>query len=310
VQFDLAVIGVGNLAVGGTGKTPMIEYLVRLLEKRQLATLSRGYGRKTRGFRIASQGDTAATIGDEPLQLFRKFGDRVTVAVGEERVMAVPNILDQFSETEVILLDDAFQHRKVKPGLNILLTDYQRLFYNDFLLPMGRLREARRGAARADIVVVTKCPQSISEDEIMEVTHAIRRYVRQPVFFSRIRYGKATEVTHTGVVPDRVVLVSGIANAAPLESYVRQRYNLVAHIRFGDHHHYTDRDIQRVVASTADDKATPVLTTEKDMVKLSAPEFDKYWRACPLFFLPIELEFVKNGKEFDALVQNSLKRGG
>jgi tetraacyldisaccharide 4'-kinase len=308
VQFEIPVVSVGNLAVGGTGKTPMIEYLVRLLQGRSIATLSRGYGRKSKGFRVATPHDTADSIGDEPLQLYRKFGERVIVTVGEERVMAIPNIMDQFPETAVILLDDAFQHRKVKPGLNILLTDYHRQFCDDHIMPMGRLRESRDGAGRADIVVVTKCPQSVTDDDIMQATRNIRRYAKAPVFFSRIRYGRANPVI-PGTVIDRVVLISGIANAEPLEDYVRQHYKLVKHIRFGDHHGYTQRDIQRVLASVPVDQSIGVLTTEKDLVKLSAPGFDKYWRTYPLLFLPIELEFVKNGKEFDALVLNNLKRG-
>ena len=161
VKFELPVICVGNLTVGGTGKTPMIEHLIRLLQNRfKVATLSRGYGRATKGIRIAGPSENASTIGDEPFQFYTKFGKRITVAVGEERALAIPTILQECSDTQIILLDDGFQHRKVSPGFSILLTDYHRPFYNDFLLPSGRLRESRWGAERADVIVVTKCPSA------------------------------------------------------------------------------------------------------------------------------------------------------
>src|SRR4051812_38727618 len=162
-QFETPVITIGNLNVGGSGKTPMVEYLVELLKKDfKVATLSRGYRRETKGYRTATDSDTVRHIGDEPMQLFRKFGKDINVIVGEDRVFAIPNILHDFPETNVILLDDALQHRSVRARLSILVTEYSHPFYNDFVLPFGRLREARRGASRSDIVVVTKCVEGIS----------------------------------------------------------------------------------------------------------------------------------------------------
>jgi tetraacyldisaccharide 4'-kinase len=162
-SFPLPVISVGNLTVGGTGKTPHVEYLVRLLkDQRQLVTLSRGYGRQTKGFLIADEQANAATIGDEPMQFYQKFGHQIKVAVGEKRVPAIEQILRLYPKTEIILLDDAFQHRAVRPCFSILLSDYHRPFYTDFVLPAGRLRESRKGAGRADAVIFSKCPQNLS----------------------------------------------------------------------------------------------------------------------------------------------------
>jgi tetraacyldisaccharide 4'-kinase len=181
-RFALPVISVGNLAVGGTGKTPMVEYLIRLLAPEfQLATLSRGYGRKTKGFRIAGAADTAATLGDEPYQLYKKFSPQVEVTVGEERAYAIPMILQERETIQAIILDDAFQHRSVTPGFSILLTEYGNPFFNDYVLPVGRLREAKSGADRADMVVVTKCPPHTSEDEMMAFENHIHSLCTFPV---------------------------------------------------------------------------------------------------------------------------------
>ena len=229
-QFEIPVINVGNLNIGGSGKTPTIEYLIRLLKKDYvLATLSRGYGRRTRGLRFASDSDNASTLGDEPYQFHRNFGKEVKVVVGEDRAFAIPNILQEYPDTAVILLDDAFQHRRVRPHLNILLTDYEKPFYQDFLLPMGRLREGRMEAQRADIVVVTKCSEVLDDDVQAAVEKEITRYSgNKPVFFSFIRYGSPTPFQQTdNPISHRVVLVSGIAKPQPLEDYVSAHFELV-----------------------------------------------------------------------------------
>ena len=168
-----------------------------------MATLSRGYGRATKGIRIAGPSENATTIGDEPFQFYTKFGKRITVAVGEERALAIPTILQECSDTQIILLDDGFQHRKVSPGFSILLTDYHRPFYNDFLLPSGRLRESRWGAERADVIVVTKCPAHISEDRMIEIERSIRHYAKKPVFFTNIRYGDPTSFNEQRSAADK-----------------------------------------------------------------------------------------------------------
>ena len=312
VKFDLPVIGIGNLTAGGTGKTPLTEYLIRLLAKDyKTATLSRGYGRKTRGFRIAQPTDSAATIGDEPYQFFVKFGDQVNVVVGEERALAIPNILQAHPATEVILLDDAYQHRSVVPSLNILLSDYHRPFYEDFLLPAGRLRESRSGAERADIVVVTKCPLEMSDEEMIDIEKAIREFVEKPVFFTHIRYGLPVSFNGRGnKMTDHVVLLSGISNTKPLEHYVAQNFKMVRHFNFSDHHAYTASDLEKIIRFVKNNPDVSILTTEKDKVKLAAPEFANYVQSLPMFYLPIEVDFIKNGQDFDEIVLNSIKRAG
>ena len=176
IQFDTNVINVGNLTVGGTGKTPHVEYLIRLLHSQyKVATLSRGYGRKTKGFILANDEATAESIGDEPLQFYKKFKNECVVSVGEERALAIPHILTEHPETQVVLLDDAYQHRAVTPSFNILLTDYNRLFYQDYPFPSGRLRERRKGAKRANAVIVTKCPDDLSSSAQQAIEQQIRK---------------------------------------------------------------------------------------------------------------------------------------
>ena len=311
-KFDLPVIGIGNLTAGGTGKTPLTEYLIRLLARNYLvATLSRGYGRSTKGFRMAQPTDSASTLGDEPFQFFLKFGDRVKVAVGEERALAIPNILNLHPNTEVILLDDAFQHRRVIPSLNILLTDYHRPFYEDFLLPAGRLRESRAGAGRADIVIVTKCPAEITDEEMIDMEKSIREFAERPVFFTQIRYGNPTPLGRTELkIGDQIVLLSGISNSQPLEHYVSQNYKLKKHFNYSDHHSYTVADIERLSRFMKNHPSASILTTEKDKVKLAAAEFESKIQGLSIFYLPIEVEFIKNGQDFDEMVLNSIRRAG
>ena len=309
-QFETNVIGVGNLTVGGTGKTPMVEYLIRLLsDKYHIATLSRGYGRKTRGFRIAGPQDSATTLGDEPMQFHLKFKNKVRVAVGEERADAIPNILFEFPDNQVIILDDAYQHRPVRPDLNILLTDYYRPFFRDYLLPSGRLREARKGAQRADIIVVTKCPASVDTRAWEE---NIRPYAFPEVLiaFSTIRYGEPVPVMHTQTLKNRVLLVTGIAHTEGLVAFIKEKYQLLDHLRHEDHHHYSKKDVEKIKARFAHHSGEnlSVITTEKDMVKLRDPELMGYMSGLPLFYLPIETVFIKNGKAFEEKVLSSLKQ--
>jgi tetraacyldisaccharide 4'-kinase len=310
VKFEIPVLCVGNLTVGGTGKTPMIEHLIRLLQSRyKLATLSRGYGRATKGIRIAGPAENASTIGDEPFQFYTKFARRITVAVGEERALAIPTILQERPDTQIILLDDGFQHRKVSPGFSILLTDYHRPFYRDFLLPSGRLRESRWGAARADVIVVTKCPPHISEDQMIEIESSIRHYAEKPVFFTHIRYGNPTPFTKmSGSLTKHVVLITGIGNSKPLENYLKENYTMVKHLAFNDHHKYTEADVKAMINLRNDYPQASFLTTEKDKVKLDAPQFQTLLGDFPLFYLPIEVDFVKDGKDFDEIVLNVIQR--
>ena len=305
VSFDVAVIGVGNLSAGGTGKTPMIEYLIRLLgSEYKIATLSRGYGRRSKGFRIAGDKDDALTLGDEPFQFYTKFQEKVVVAVGEERAMAIPLILDQYPDTNIILLDDAFQHRSVRPSFQVLLTDYHRLFVHDFLLPAGRLRESRSGADRADCIIVSKCPPHISDDEMISIESAIRKYTDKPVFFTGISYRGILPVSgKSPYKPEKVIIVSGIANPKPLEDYITSNFAMVRHFAFRDHHIFSSDDVQKI-CDTAAHSGSAVVTTEKDLARLDPAPFEK--ASVPLYYLPIETEFIKSGKEFDAMVLNAV----
>jgi tetraacyldisaccharide 4'-kinase len=308
-SFDIPLIAVGNLAVGGTGKTPMTEYLIRLLSTRyKVVTLSRGYGRKTKGFRRANEKDTASTIGDEPYQIYDKYSPNVNVSVGEDRALAIPMILQELPETGVIVMDDAFQHRRVLPGFSILLTEYSNPFFNDHVLPYGRLREGPEGANRADVIVVTKCPVPLQDEEVMRMEGNIRKYVSKPVFFSKIRYGEATPFGDlTKKISPKVILLTGIANAHILEEYVAKNFILLKHFSFRDHYVFTASDLEEVselLQQKQDEKAgkISILTTEKDKVKLERDELKYIVSRLPIFYLPIETEFLRNGKDFDALV--------
>ncbi len=302
-SFSVPVISVGNLTVGGTGKTPLVEYLIHLLSPpSRVATLSRGYGRKTKGFRLATPDDNASTIGDEPFQFYRKFGSNVAVAVGEERAMAIPLLLQE-NDVDVIILDDAFQHRRVKPSLNILLCDYTRPFYDDVLLPAGRLRESKHNASRADLIVVTKCPSEIGEDEIMKIEKSVREYATCPVFFSTLNYGSPVPLRGTSVpASGAIILVTGIANPVPLVSYVSSHYKVVRHLDFRDHHEYTERDLERIAAAVREYPAATVITTEKDMVKLDNPVFDSFLTKIPFHYIPITVQFLKEEGEFEEMI--------
>lgn len=304
-EFEVPVISVGNLNVGGSGKTPMIEYLIRLLgPAHKVATLSRGYGRKTRGLRFAGSVDDASTIGDEPYQLLRKFGSDVKVVVGEDRAFAIPNLLNEFPDVDLILLDDAFQHRSVRPAFSILLTDYDHVFTRDFLLPAGNLREARAGARRADAVVVTKCPSQVGDE--VQLIDSIRKYVGpKPVFLSTIEYGQPVSFGSPSVVGKRIVVLTGIANPESFVDFLRASNTIEHHFRFGDHHRYTLSEIEPIISFASARQAT-IITTEKDMVRLLGQSCGEAVLRYPFFYIPIQAAFLKNGSEFDDLVLRKL----
>lgn len=311
VRFDVPVISVGNLVVGGTGKTPMVEYLIRLLRSEfKIATLSRGYGRKTKGFRIANTSDTASTVGDEPFQIYKKFATDIDVVVGEDRAYAIPMLLQELENVNTVIMDDAYQHRSVIPGLSILLTEYSNPFYTDNLLPYGRLRESRRGARRADAIVVTKCPPHLSDDEAMEFEKRIRLYAEKPVFFSKIRYAEPVCFgSPDSKFSSRVILLTAIANSHILESHIRKDYVLEKHFAFRDHYIFTKADLDETEKLVNQYPAGEIciLTTEKDKVKLERIELQPQIARLPIFYLPIETEFIRNGKDFDMLVLSFMR---
>jgi tetraacyldisaccharide 4'-kinase len=310
-RFEVCVISVGNLNVGGTGKSPHVEYLIRLLKgDYQVATLSRGYGRRSRGVQLASAQSTADQLGDEPMQFHAKFGSEVLVAVGEERILALPEIMSQIPTPQVVLLDDALQHRKIRRDLDILLTDYAQPFYTDHVLPAGRLREGRRGAGRAEVVLVTKCPPDLAEATRTAIRQRVRRYARPetPVLFTSLRYLPPQPVFAGGLAPlpklaSPVVLFTGIANPGGLVDQVRQQAQLVRHFAFADHFRYTPAALAPVLTDLREaPSGTILLTTEKDMVKLRTPELETLLAGLPIFYLPIEVYFLAGQATFDALV--------
>ena len=239
-RFNLPVICVGNLAVGGTGKSPMVELLVRRLkDEHEVAILSRGYKRKTRGYAMAGDVTTALDIGDEPMEFHRKFPD-IAVAVGEERIVAIPQLLHDRPGTQVIILDDAFQHRSVKAGLNILLSDYNNLFTRDWWLPTGDLRDEKRSYRRADLIVVTKCNETLDSIEKEAIIGEIHPLPHQQVFFSFIRYGEPYHITRGNTCritgESEVLLVTGIANPDPLKRWLNESSGAFYELSYSDHH--------------------------------------------------------------------------
>ncbi|GAA4385697.1 tetraacyldisaccharide 4'-kinase [Hymenobacter koreensis] len=299
------LINVGNLRVGGTGKTPHVAWLVQLLldAGQQPAILSRGYGRDTRGFRLATAADTAATIGDEPWQHYHEFAGAVPVVVDEDRRHGLAELETLPLKISAVVLDDAYQHRRVQPSLNVLLTEQARPFWQDHVLPAGRLRESRRGARRADVVVVTKCPPTWSEQARREAAAAVHRYTRSnvPVLFSAYEYGNPVAVSGSaagsGPKPGaEAVLLTGIAQPQPLIDYLRGAgYRLAQHHRFADHHAFTAAELMAVADSLAPGQV--VLTTQKDAARLLEPTLRTAVALLPLFYVPIRVRFLADGAQ-------------
>lgn len=296
--FNFPVICVGNLAVGGTGKTPMVEYLIRLLKDEYVvATISRGYKRKTKGFGIANTNTTALEIGDEPMQFHQKFPD-VSVAVGEERLVAIPHLLQERPNTQVIILDDAFQHRSVKAGLNILLTEYKDLYTRDFILPGGDLRDVRSSAKRAEIVIVTKCNPDLSITEMDAIVDELKLEPAQSVYFSSILYGKAYHLFTKELITlsnyTDVLLICGIANPKPLKDFLTSQVHSYDMLRYPDHHIFDSDDLLDIKKQFEQIKSEKkiIITTEKDGVRLQ--KFEQELASYPVYALPIEPVFLFN----------------
>lgn len=294
--FNLPVIAVGNLSVGGTGKTPQIEYLIRLLSPHyKIATLSRGYKRHTQGFVLADENATPASIGDEPFQFYQKFPE-ILVAVDADRKNGIENLLKQKSKPDVILLDDAFQHRKVKAGFYILLTAYGDLFADDYMLPAGNLRESRSGAKRADVVIVTKCPPDLSADAQNKIRKKLKIYTAAPLFFTSIVYddkiySKDKSILVSDIKNTEKVLLAGIAKPKPFFSFLQNERDKI--LEFPDHHHFSSEDLNAIQGNIQN---RIIVTTEKDYVRLNGKiDSDK------LFYLPIATAFV-NGQAFDKAI--------
>lgn len=306
-SFAFPLICVGNLSAGGTGKSPMVEYLIRLLKDRyKVATLSRGYKRKTKGYALAEATTTALEIGDEPMQFHLKFPD-IAVAVGEERLVAIPQLLHDRPDTQAIILDDAFQHRSVKAGLNILLTDYNNLFTHDFYLPTGELRDLKSQYKRAQIIVVTKCDPHLPEEEKRKIIEEINPLPEQQIFFTAIEYGEPYHILRNmpQAIADtqEVLLVSGVANPRPLQEWLEKKAKAYHLLEYSDHHIFSIDDLKEIGAKfkaiNSEDKI--ILTTEKDAVRLV--KFNSEIEEWPLYVVPIRHYFLfDEGGQFDQCV--------
>ncbi|MBP3788016.1 MAG: tetraacyldisaccharide 4'-kinase [Prevotella sp.] len=299
-SFMMPVISVGNITVGGTGKTPHVEYLIRLLKGHaNVAVLSRGYKRKSSGFVLANEHSTAHDIGDEPYQMKQKFPN-VTVAVDKSRVHGIETLKENNSDIDVILLDDAFQHRYVKPGVNILLVDYHRLIIYDKLLPAGRLREPLNGKNRADIVIVTKCPKTLNPINFRVITKAMGLYPYQDLFFTTMSYDSLQHLyQHTtrelsDITPDEhLLLIAGIASPQQLINDISAVTPNLTALTFSDHHDFTKKDVQRINDTFA---AMPspksIVTTEKDAARIVCTEGLSEEVRQHLYTLPVKIEFM------------------
>lgn len=304
VKFDFPVILVGNLSAGGTGKTPHVEYLIYTLQYvYKVATLSRGYGRRSHGFVIGDSNATAAQIGDEPMQFKTKFPETI-VSVCEDRVLGVPKLLGDHPETDVLLLDDAFQHRGIKAGLSILITDYSELFTRDNLIPVGWLREHKSNYHRADIIVVSKCPANLTQQESEQIKKEINPYPYQKIYFSAIQYGPLYSFNDFArkLVIEKdtdVLLVCGIARYEGLKNYLGLQARNVYVRNYRDHYHFDRYDLEaiRETFNNLGDVKKIIVTTEKDAARLK--EFDDWFlqNKIEIFVQPIAVQFLLGGAD-------------
>jgi tetraacyldisaccharide 4'-kinase len=296
--FNLPIICVGNLSAGGTGKSPLVERLIAFMHHTyNVAVLSRGYKRKTQGYALANSTTSALEIGDEPFLFYSKFPD-VTVAVGEERMVAIPQLLHDKPETQVIVLDDAFQHRAVLAGLNIVLTACNNLYTRDWWLPTGDLRDEKRSAKRADILIVTKCRPDMTVDEAKDITEELEPEIHQHVFFTTINYGVPYHIVNNNPVTIHdsleVLLVSGIADPRPLKKYLLEHSETYYEILYNDHHIFSIDDLKDIVKrfTNIQHRNKIILTTEKDAVRLA--KFSNELKDLPIYVMPITIQFLFN----------------
>jgi tetraacyldisaccharide 4'-kinase len=313
--FNIPIINVGNLSVGGTGKSPMVDYLVSMLKfEYKVGTLSRGYKRRTHGYLLAGKDTTAVELGDEPMQFHMRHPE-IAVAVGEERIVAVPQLLYDKPETQVIILDDAFQHRAITPGFNILLTDCNNLYTRDFYLPTGDLRDNVSSARRANIIIVTKCAPDLSGKEREAMIREIDPLPGQHVFFTSIQYGRLYHIIHQSprelMKDHEVLLVCGIANPLPLTNYIEENTNSYDAMFFSDHHIFSYDDLKEIRErfNSLDQPDKIIVTTEKDAVRLV--KYRQELKELPFYVLPISVRFLFNEEgEFRALISNFIRNFG
>ncbi len=313
-EFDIPIINIGNLAVGGSGKTPHIEYVIELLSKQyNVATLSRGYGRKTRGFREVLSKSTAEECGDEPLQIKLKFPN-ISVFVGEDRVESVTKLLFDKPEIDVILLDDAYQHRAIKAGYNILLTDYQKIFTQDKSMPVGRLREYPSAAKRSDLVIVSKCPENINIEKQKILTSEISNFTDSDTLFSTVYYkelipfNKAVKFEGN---KDNILIISGIAKPKPMLEYINKQYPQanVEHLEYRDHYNFTKKDIQMFIEKFGNFAGSNklIIISEKDSIRLKDIAMGTEFEKLPIFILPIGISFIGGNDDFNKKIINYVR---
>lgn len=308
-KFNKAIIIVGNLSLGGTGKSPHVMYILDLLRKNyQVAALSRGYGRKTSGFLVANYHSTAKQIGDEPMQFFNRFKNRILVAVGENRVEAIQQLFSKFT-LDAIVLDDAFQHRSLDSDFKVLLTDYNHRYSNDWVLPAGNLRESKRNAKRAQIIIVTKCPENLSHQEKSDIFNELKIQENQYLFFSKIAY--ADNLLHheyplnlKDIAHYNVLVITGIAQPKPFIDYLKSHFQQVYDLNYPDHYNFKESDIQQIKKVFDEMKGDKIIiTTEKDYMRLRS----EYAIVDNLYYLPISVEIDKQ-TEFNQLIFNYVQR--
>lgn len=295
--FNLPIIAIGNLSTGGTGKTPHTEYVVELLkDKKRVAVLSRGYRRDSVGFQEAASEPDALRIGDEPAQIKSKFPE-ITVAVDADRVNGVKKLLSKNKPPEVIVLDDAFQHRKLQAGFYILLTSCNQLFVDDWVLPAGNLREQRKGYSRAHAIIVTKCPPNLSADARQKITARIKPKSHQEVYFSSISYAAPLPESAGFNFKKHFVLVTGIADSAPLVNYLEEQNSIFEHLNFADHYRFTEADTEKIIETAKSRNTSQILTTEKDFQRLDVNKINQ--AKIKVSYLPISMHFLAKQKSFD-----------
>lgn len=295
-SFNFPIICVGNIAAGGTGKSPMVEYIIALLHRQfKVATVSRGYKRKTKGYVLADEKTTALDIGDEPMQFHMRYPE-VPVAVGEERLVAIPQLLHDHADLDAIILDDAFQHRSIKAGMNIILTEYNDLYVDDYFLPTGDLRDNRSAAKRADLIIVTKCPQNLTVEEAEKIKKQLHPLEQQQLFFCCMNYGIPYHITQLTPQPlqqqEEILLVCGIANPKPLKHYLQEQVHTYYQKTYSDHHIFLIDDLNDIKKRLSQIQATEkrIITTEKDRVRLL--KFKESLDELPLYVIPVKHAFL------------------
>ncbi len=296
--YNIATISVGNLSLGGSGKTPHAEYIIRLLANDyKIAVLSRGYKRKTKGFVIANDQSKCRDIGDEPMQFQRKFGDKITLAVDENRCRGVETLMKDDPDLQLILLDDAMQHRYIQPGLSILLTDYRNLYVDDAMFPSGSLRDVKSAAKRADIIIVTKTDKVLSPLIRREIKHKLHPLLNQKLYFSYLKYKNLISLFNKDEIKLKkqysvIVMFSGVANSYPMKDYLRDYCRELISIDFPDHYQYHRKDLELIWQTFTDQftKNKIIVTTEKDAMRLINSPYLRLLKDLPLYYLPIKVK--------------------